>query len=275
MASARYMGRGRSVAAGHARRKTAERESIPARAKPRRLRNRTINIEISMIWTALNKAVEWGLIDENPVSSTKGLRLPERDSREFRALTELEFERFRGVCPAWLLPPLMAAALLGLRNAEVRYLEWSDVDFDARVIRVRNKDGFELKSQGHTGIREFRMNIPRALEEILRLLHEQRGAYKDDLVFHNSLGRQFSKDALRRAFANVMKECAIKDVTQVHALRKTFITHMAKREKNVFILQELARHRNIQTTRRYVNVFEEDKRQAMDGFDIGRRVEAS
>ncbi|HVY62166.1 MAG TPA: site-specific integrase, partial [Planctomycetota bacterium] len=215
------------------------------------------------------------LLEENPVVSTKGLRLPESDSREFRALTDREFDRFRQVCPAWLLPPLLAAALLGLRNEEVRTLEWADVDLHAEVIRIRNKDGFELKSQGHTGIREFKMDIPRALHAVLAELHKGKNEYKDDLVFHNSLGRKFSKDALRRAFAHVMKACEISDITQVHALRKTFITHMAKREKNIFLLQELARHRNIQTTRRYVNVFADEKKRAMGGFDIGQRAQAS
>ncbi|MFC1706330.1 tyrosine-type recombinase/integrase [Planctomycetota bacterium] len=267
MKSKRYE-RGRLRAAKNAARRAEAKASKPKNGR-RYLKNRTINLEISMIQTLLNKAVEWGLIDDSPIRSTKGLKLPEHDSKQFRALTDREFDRFRRTCPAWLMPPLMAASLLGLREEEIRQLEWSDVDLAERILRVRDKEGFHLKSQGYTGIRQFQMQIPGTLFTLLSELYLQKDAFEDDFVFHNTHGHQFPKGALRKLFIEVMQECDIHDVTQVHALRKTFITHMARRVNNVFLLQELARHKDIRTTQRYVNIFEEDKKSALEDFDIG------
>ncbi len=171
--------------------------------------------------------------------------------------------------PEWLFPPLLAAALLGLREEEIRQLEWTDIDLPARMIRLSQKSNLRLKSQGWTGVKQFEFRIPASLHTVLSALYLKRQAFKDNFVFHNSVGRQFVKGALRKRFTTVMAQCGIKDITQVHALRKTFITHLARREKNLFLVQELARHKDLRTTRRYVNVFAEDKARAMDDFDIG------
>jgi len=66
-----------------------------------------------------------------------------------------------------------------------------------------------------------------------------------------------------------MKTCGITDVKQVHALRHTFVTHMARRVDNLYLLKDLARHKDIRTTSRYVDVFDEDKRRALTSFSIG------
>ncbi|HVY62943.1 MAG TPA: tyrosine-type recombinase/integrase [Planctomycetota bacterium] len=270
MASERYARGKQRAMRGNAAAKAAERP------KPeRKLRHRTINRELTMIRTLLNKAVEWGLIDENPITSSKSFTLPEFDSVPFRALSDEEFDLFRRLCAEWLLPPLLTAALVGLREEEVRQLEWPDVDLPRRILRLRQKANLRLKSQGFTGVHEFVFTIPDVLLPYLSALHLKRQAHEDSFVFHNSEGRPFPKGALRKRFMHVMRKCGIVDVTQVHALRKTFITHLARREKNIFLVQELARHKDLRTTRRYVNVFDEDKARVMSGFDLGtKRVAA-
>jgi integrase len=264
MASPRYARGKKRALAGSVVRKAAE-----AVKPPRLVRHRTINRELTMIWTLLNKCLEWGLIDDNPVATSKSLQLPEHDSVPFRALTEPEFDLFRRNCPEWLFGPLFTAALLGMREEEVRQLEWTEVDLAGRRIVLRDKATLHLKSQGHTGIRQFRFMIPTSLHAVLSALYLKRSAFRDNLVFHNSRKRQFSKGALRKRFIYVMEQCGVHDVTQVHALRKTFITHLARKEKNIFLVQELARHRDLRTTRRYVNVFDDDKDRVMSEFDIG------
>jgi len=263
--SERYA-RGKRYAAANTARRRAEAAANPP---PRRLKNRTINLEVSAIWTLLNHAVTWGLLDDNPIATTKGLRLPESDSGVFRALSEAEFTRFMELCPAWLFPPLFTAAMLGLREDEVRHLEWRDVDLAAGNVTLRNKADHKLKSQGKTGVREFRMAMPPDLHELLKRLHGETGGRLDAYCFRNTEGNQFPKGALRKLFIQVMKDCGIRDVTQVHALRKTFITHMAQREKNIFLVRDLARHKDIRTTQRYVTIFDDERRRAMSSFSIG------
>ena len=70
--------------------KRRDKKKPAKRGRP--LRNRTINLEISTIRTLLNKATEWGLIEDTPIANTKGLLLPEHDSREFRALTDVRHQ---------------------------------------------------------------------------------------------------------------------------------------------------------------------------------------
>jgi integrase len=97
----------------------------------------------------------------------KGLQLPEHDSRPFRALTEKELDTFRRDCPDDLLPPLLAASLLGLREEEVRQLEWTDIDLNARMPRLSQKSNLRLKSQGWTGVKQFEFRIPASLHATL------------------------------------------------------------------------------------------------------------
>ena len=89
-------------------------------------------------------------------------------------------------------------AVLGLRPGEVLGLRVCDVDFEKRIIRVRQSvDSATRKPQAvKSKASSADLPMPKELEARLRA-HLSRRTGKSELLFHNRNGRPFSADKLR------------------------------------------------------------------------------
>ena len=65
--------------------------------------------------------------------------------------------------PPDLYPVYFTFLNTGMRKAELEYLEWADIDFDHRKIRIRRKEDWQPK----TGEREIPIN-----SQLLELLKD-------------------------------------------------------------------------------------------------------
>ncbi len=110
--------------------------------KARRLQAKsahTINIEIRVLNTALNQAVQMGQINEKSVRAFKQIRTPSPEPPEWLRQEQIErllthrdpaFRRF-----------VQVALQTGCRRNEILGLEWSDVDLARRQIVIRGSVG--------------------------------------------------------------------------------------------------------------------------------------
>ncbi len=100
-----------------------------------RLAPRTIQYMHSVLRAALNQAVRWRMVHYNAAamdSPPRGARL------EAKVLTPEDARRLLDAARGDRLEALYSVALaLGLRQGEALGLKWSDIDFDAGVLRVR------------------------------------------------------------------------------------------------------------------------------------------
>lgn len=230
------------------------------RKKP--IRKKTINLERQSLKTMLKRAVEWGYLRENPC---KIKRLKEVDSKKVRSLSEEEVRRILAFDQRhWLYPVLYTMLYTGMRSGECRFLTWDDVDFGNQKILVQSKDGWIPKSSGGE-VREREIYIGAELTLFLKKLKIKSAHVQDHWVFHDRYGRQLSR-GLSETFAKITKILGFKDVTQIHALRHTYITHLIRAGNDLPTVKEQAGHKNIATTMKYVDVFVDQKRRAANSL---------
>jgi integrase len=117
---------------------------------------------------------------------------------EQRCFTDEEMRRVIMAAPEWFGTIVAVTAILGLRIGETLALRVSDVDFDRRLIRVRQSvDSATRKIAGvKSKASSADMPMPKELEAQLRV-HLSRHGGKSELLFPNRNGRPFSADKLR------------------------------------------------------------------------------
>jgi integrase/recombinase XerD len=80
---------------------------------------------------------------------------------------------------------------------------------------------------------------------------------------HRGVRRAFSANTLTQHFYWLYKKAGVKNASS-HSGRKTFLTSLASQGISVFVLAELAGHKSISTTQRYVTVNADIKRRAVE-----------
>src|SRR5208337_1605227 len=98
----------------------------------------TIKHQIVLLRRLFNLAIKWRIYNgTNPVGSVE---LPKLDNMKTEYLSDDEIERLRNVLDSWpcqCTASLIKFALLtGLRRGEFFRLEWSDIDFEHRLITL-------------------------------------------------------------------------------------------------------------------------------------------
>jgi integrase len=175
------------------------------------------------------------------------------------SLTEEEARTLLTEANGWFRPVLLTALYTGLREGELINLEWDDVDFREGVIKARRKAGWIPKSSGRA-IRERDVAIPRQLVEFLREYRRKSGD-RDNRVFHNK-DAEVLRPGLRKGLMRLTRKCGFPEVTQFHALRHTYATHLIKTCKDLAVAQEQLGHADIRTTMKYSDITLERKKKA-------------
>ncbi len=196
----------------------------------------TIKVEIlalkSMLQYAVkNKDPEKRYLLENPLDYVEPVRV--NHQKEKRPLTQEEVNRFLSYMKEKdkeLYEIFFFFLHTGVRDGELRHLEWSDVNFDRRIITLREKtirhpDGLVEIWAPKTQKGKREIPIHSRLCEILKarkMVHSD----KSDFVFPDKQGGIIKKK-LREEMIRSMRKIGIYDFTRVHDLRRTFISFLA------------------------------------------------
>ncbi len=210
----------------------------------------TINRDITLLLSALKKAVQWEWLPYAPIQNVEKLR--ESESRD-RVYSEDEIERLLGECSETLRPIVITALLTGMRRKEIRTLQWLDVDLEKKEIRLRNTKTHRNRTISING---------KLLGSLFERLYIER---KSDYVFTKSNGESFIqgfdkgfKAALERA--GIMNAC-------FHDLRRTCGTVLLELGESERVIQKLLGHTRIETTTRYLAVKDQRLRDAQQKLD--------
>jgi integrase/recombinase XerD len=146
----------------------------------------------------------------------------------------------------------------GMRVGEVAALSVSDVlGADGKI-----KDEIRLAAKQTKGNKGRVVVIPAKLKvEILKYLESR--FIKTDLMnllpaqtrlhlFYTQKRTGFSANTLTQYFHKLYKDAGISGASS-HSGRRTFITNLANKGINVRVLMQLAGHKNISTTQRYID----------------------
>ncbi len=209
-------------------------------------RSHTINFELSALRTIFNLAKKWDYLKENPTDKVKKLKVT--DSKPIRFLTRDECQRLLESCPEELYPIYYTFLNTGMRKAELENLEWEDVDFKRRKIKIRRKDFWQPK----TGEREIPLSD--SLYTLLKqVCDSNKKKPQSGFVFSHSDGSKI-RIKLREKLIKIGKQADIENLTKLHTLRHTFASHLVMSGVDLPTIKKLMGHSDIQTTMIYAHL---------------------
>jgi len=208
---------------------------------------KTVNNVITVLNTVLKKSVEWNVIDRMPCT-IRLVHVPPppakfHDFEEFERLVEAAGKRSHDACLVVLL-----GGEAGLRRGEIAALQWSDIDFGKRQLAVRRS-----RWKGHVeapkGGRLRYVPMTQRLTVALQAARHLRGPW----LFCDSNGQPLSEYIIANHVDHAARSAKL-DARGVHVLRHTFCSHLAMRGAPARAIQELAGHKDLSTTQRYMHL---------------------
>jgi integrase len=210
--------------------------------------NKTVNNVLSTLNKALKTAVEWKVIRVMPCT----IRLLKVAPPEMSFYDNDEYERL--VAAARVIDPRIHIGVLlggdaGLRSSETIALEQTDADYQRGYLNVQRAEW-----RGQVGLpkggRPRRVPMTKRLSAALRAHRHLRGTrvlYRDD-------GKTATTNVLRGWLEQAKRRAELEVHGAAHRLRHTFCSHLAMRGAPARAIQELAGHKDLTTTQRYMHL---------------------
>ncbi len=200
----------------------------------------TLNRELRVLRALLNKAVQWGHIDESPFKYVKLLKEP---PGRIRYLSTDELRRLLAVLGDGHLRTIVLIALnTGMRKGEILSLRWKDIDFERRLIILKQTKTNQLRIVPMNDI------VYHAL-----LAAKPKNAHPQDRVFQIK--------SFKRSWKTALKKAGIHDF-RFHDLRHTFASYLVMKGIDLRTVSELLGHRTLKMVYRYSHLNEERLRVA-------------
>ena len=148
----------------------------------------------------------------------------------------------------------------GLRAKEIAALKLSHVLNDDGTIR----DSFLLSAEETKGCKARRVFLSTRLQkEIGFYIGKTKLRQVNPYLLQSQKGMAFSPNTMCQLLCQIYKECGIEGASS-HSGRRSFITKLASKGVSVRVLQELASHANLATTQKYIDVNDEQMRNAIE-----------
>ncbi len=220
--------------------------------------------------TALRSLWRWLHDQERVRWSWKLIPMPDSsDKTRMPALEVEEFEKimryFNEDIPREMRDKTIISLLFatGLRLSELVSLDVSNVDMKERVLNVRT---FKRRNHHRDGFWDDDTHA--LLEKWLRvrsgLMDRVRSGSNAIFIGLNTQrpGERIDKNAIQKRFRQLRKDLRIDKKISAHTCRHGFGTYFGKRSGDVFSLQQLMGHANINHTQHYVHHKREELREA-------------
>lgn len=216
----------------------------PTTGKPRS--RTTVNLELAQLKAMAKKAVEWGVLREDPLIGVKRFKSMSSGPKRFFTLEELEqlYAAAPDKAPLWKL-----LANTGMRVSEAYNLKWENVT--AHSIRVVSNENHPTKSRRW---REVPMS-PGCREALSELDHDR------PYVLPSRRPRTY-----QRWFQLAREAVGIEG--RVHDLRHTFISHLVMQGVPLRTVQVLAGHSSITVTENYSHLAPDYMAAAVSGLSL-------
>jgi excisionase family DNA binding protein len=217
----------------------------------------TVNRELACLKKMLNKAIDWGYLDENPVRKVKFFS--EKDNLKERVLTPEEETKLLESCPECLRTIVLTAIHTGMRRAEVLNLRWEDVNLEKKEIKVRKTKSGSIRT----------IPINETLYSMLSRLKKKKGS--SGYLFNNPRTGEPFKD-VKKAFKGACERAGIEGL-RFHDLRHTFATRLVENGADLITVKDLLGHFSVRITERYTHSNKNMKRQAVESLAQARKAE--
>lgn len=132
----------------------------------------------------------------------------------------------------------------GLRISEAAKLKLSDIDFEKKVIYIRNSKN---KKSRYTILADSLVKTLRMYLEVYKPL---------DYIFYKKadISDHISLSHIQKTFSNLVLKAGMNEDIHIHTLRHCFATHLLENGTSLFYIMNLLGHSNIQTTMIYLHM---------------------
>lgn len=244
----------------------------------RGLSKATVCLVRDVVSGVFNHAIDDEVIDMNPVLGVvKRLQLSREKKHEVEPLTMKEVGFFLEVCqdyrPAYY-PLFLTAFRTGMRLGELLGLQWGDIDWHGRFIRVTRSAKRGRITPTKTG-RTRRVDMSDQLVEVLRALQTQRKreamaagrGTPIPFLFHDAEGKPLSQNTVRNIFKRVLEKAGLRSL-RVHDTRHTFASLLLSDGQSPVYVKEQLGHSSIQmTVDIYGHLIPSSNREAVNRLD--------
>lgn len=244
---------------------------------------RTLN---SLLRNFFSFAIEQDYIAKSPL---KGTTIPSKageltKDRKLDVYTDTEIEQLKKAIKGYMHENLILTALgTGPREGELLGLQWKHIDFENKVIKVRQtlKTYSDISADGSrklvTALQTPKSKhsvrdvpIPENLTNVLKaqkLLTQQKALNlnadfnEDVFVFTNSRLSYLDARALLKSYKRMLKRNNIRE-RDFHSLRHTYATQLIRRNVSIEVIAELLGHSSTEITKIYAHILDDDKQNA-------------
>ena len=200
--------------------------------------DKTINHFMGHLRVALNRAVQSGKIDKNPMDGIRILAVPRG---RLRFLTEGEEQRLREVMLPAHFRLVRFAILTGLRREEQFSLRWENIDLRNKVLTIpRSKHG----DTRHVPLSGEALEILKAIREETRVMSPWC------FPSLNPMTHIDAQNFYRRIYLPALKKAGIEGMVW-HTLRHTTASRLVMAGVDIRTVQEIMGHKTLAMTMRY------------------------
>lgn len=211
----------------------------------RGLTNKTIRNKLTVLNKCLATAYEWLDLEGTPPK----IKWPKCLIPEIDYLSPEECEVLLSRAKGVMNEMVLVALRTGMRQGEIRGLQWSSIDWLNQTLTVRHsEDNYQrvLVSPKSNRIRHIPMDA-----DVYETLYRRKG--DTGYVFLAPDGRPFTNYRLNYAITGLCERTGLRKIGW-HTLRHTFASHLAMRGVPLPAIKELMGHSSITTTMRYAHV---------------------
>lgn len=230
-------------------------ERYKAEQVKRGLTNKTIRNRLTVLHKCLVTAYDWLELEGTPPKVKWPICAPPEIDYLSPEECELLLSHTKGV----MCEMVMTALRTGMRQGELRGLQWSSIDWFNRSIAVRHsRDDWRkvLVLPKNNRTRHIPLDI-----DVYETLYRRKG--ETGYVFLARDGQPFSKYRLWYAIRDLCKRAGMRKIGW-HTLRHTFASHLVMRGVPLPAIKELMGHSTITTTMRYAHVAPSTLRAAIE-----------
>jgi len=208
--------------------------------------------------------VENGQLETNPAASIKSPRIPQKQptylsDEDCQRLIELVSNKARPKVRERDMAMIILLIHLGLRVSELTNLQLAHVDLEESQIKITRKGNKE---------QYLHMNSETVRALVKYLPHRQNA--QNGSCFVGVKGGTLHRAHVYGIVQRYLKSAGIdKGKYGPHLLRHTFCTRLHQKGAGPFTIKELAGHKSLNTTMRYVSIDNREQAEAIDKLELG------
>ncbi|WP_078485302.1 site-specific integrase [Solemya velum gill symbiont] len=209
----------------------------------------TVNRYRSLLSVMFSRAIDSGLLNQNPVSSVKPLK---ENNELTRYLSDEEYGRITAAienAPTNAGNLILMLLYTGRRRGDVMKMRWEDVSLESGFWRIP-------KDQN-----SWQVPLTDPIRAVLDEQRKSRVAF-NPYVFPGRNGKSHIKNPYH-AWSKVREEADLQDL-RIHDLRHAYAGRLAQANIDLYTIANLIGHKDLKTTKRYSHLSGDSLRNAAE-----------